>query len=430
MSATTSVLDELGWRGLVYQHTDGLAERLGTGPVAAYCGFDPTAPSLHVGNLVPVMGLAHLQRHGHRPIALVGGGTGMIGDPSGKSAERQLNTREIVAENARAIRGQLEHFLDFTGTNAAIMPDNADWLLELRAVDFMRDVGKHFTVNYMMQKESVKARMDAGISYTEFSYMLLQAYDYLELHRRHGATLQIGGSDQWGNITAGIELIRRVAGAESHALTLPLVTTAAGTKFGKTEAGAVYLDPARTSPYRMYQFWINTDDRDAGKYLRYFTLLAREEIEALDQAMREHPEQREAQHALAREVTSRVHGPDAARAAEEVSALLFGKSDPRDLSTAALDALMHEVPCVELAMPESGTFETVDLFVASGLAASRGAARRLLEQGGLSVNGRRLGTEARSVPATEALRGRYLLLRKGAKEYCLVKLRGEGGADG
>ncbi|HEX5410182.1 MAG TPA: tyrosine--tRNA ligase [Gemmatimonadaceae bacterium] len=424
MSSTTSVLDELAWRGLVYQHTDGLAERLGTGPIAAYCGFDPTAPSLHVGNLVPVMGLAHLQRHGHRPIALVGGGTGLIGDPSGKSAERQLHAREIVEANARAIRAQLEHFLDFTGANAAIMPDNAEWLLSLGAVDFMRDVGKHFTVNYMMQKESVKARMDAGISYTEFSYMLLQAYDYLELHRRHGATLQIGGSDQWGNITAGIELIRRVAGAESHALTLPLVTTAAGAKFGKTEAGAVYLDPARTSPYRMYQFWINTDDRDVGKYLRYFTLLARADIDALDQAVREHPERREAQQALARDMTSRVHGADAARAAEEVSTLLFGKRDPRELSAAALEALMREVPCVEVAMPESGAFDTLDLFVSGGLATSRGAARRLLEQGGLSVNGNRLGTDARAVAATGALGGRYLLLRKGAKEYCLVKIRG------
>ncbi|HEY9450269.1 MAG TPA: tyrosine--tRNA ligase, partial [Gemmatimonadaceae bacterium] len=303
---TAQLLDELTWRGMLNQYTEGLPEWLARGAVSAYCGFDPSAPSLHVGNLVPVMGLAHLQRAGHRPIVLVGGGTGMIGDPSGKTTERQLNTPEVVEANTRAIRGQLERFLDFSGAHGAIMRDNAEWLLKLGAVDFMRDVGKHFTVNYMLQKESVKSRMEAGISYTEFSYMLLQAYDYLALHRREGATLQIGGSDQWGNITAGVELIRRTEGSEAHALTLPLVTTAAGTKFGKTESGAVWLDPARSSPYRMYQFWINTDDRDVGRYLRFFTLLGREEIEALDRETTEHPERRAAQQALASDVTARV----------------------------------------------------------------------------------------------------------------------------
>jgi len=425
MSATTSVLDELGWRGLVYQHTDGLAERLGTGPVAAYCGFDPTAPSLHVGNLVPVMGLAHLQRHGHRPIALVGGGTGMIGDPSGKSAERQLNTREIVAENARAIRGQLEHFLDFTGTNAAIMPDNADWLLELRAVDFMRDVGKHFTVNYMMQKESVKARMDAGISYTEFSYMLLQAYDYLELHRRHGATLQIGGSDQWGNITAGIELIRRVAGAESHALTLPLVTTAAGTKFGKTEAGAVYLDAAMTSPYKFYQFWINADDRDVSRWLRFFTLLDREAIETLDRETQEHPERRAAQRTLAEDMTARVHGADALKTAAEVSALLFGGGDPAGLSPQALGALAAEIPFARAkwarADGDGRSLGLQDALVTAQLATSKSDARRTIQQGGVTVNGVRASGDAPMLPA-QCLHGSYVLLKKGARNYALLRM--------
>src|SRR5688572_14765181 len=283
MTHASTLLDELAWRELLYQHTDALAAHLDAGPVSAYCGFDPTGPSLHVGHLVPVMTLVHLQRHGHRPIALVGGGTGMIGDPSFRNAERPLASAEVVEDNTRRIRAQLERFLDFTGPTAARMRDNADWLLQLGAVDFMRDVGKHFTVNYMMAKESVKARLEDGISYTEFSYMLLQAYDYLELHRREGVTLQVGGSDQWGNITAGMELIRRVEGHESHALTVPLVTTAAGTKFGKTEAGtSFWLDPDRTSPYQFYQFWINADDRDLHKYLRFFTLLPREQVEELD----------------------------------------------------------------------------------------------------------------------------------------------------
>src|SRR3954462_2289938 len=287
---------------MVYQHTDGLADALATDEVSGYVGFDPTAPSLHIGSLVPVMGLAHLQRAGHRPVALVGGGTGMIGDPSGKTSERPLASIEEIESNSRAIANQLERFLDFSGAQAARMRDNAEWLRPLKAVDFMRDVGKHFTINYMLAKDSVQSRIEGGISFTEFSYMLLQAYDFLELNRRDGVTLQIGGSDQWGNITAGLELIRRVEGTTAHALTMPLVTTASGTKFGKTEAGAVWLDATRTSPYKFYQYWINVDDRDAGKFLRMFTLLSHDEIEALDRATSEHPEKREAQRALARDV--------------------------------------------------------------------------------------------------------------------------------
>src|SRR6476469_1568859 len=303
MAQTPGLLDELTWRELVYQTTPELESFLGE-KRTAYCGFDPTATSLHVGNLVPVMGLAHLQRAGHRPVVLIGGGTGMIGDPSGKTAERQLNTPETVEANSRAIQRQLERFLEFGEPRGAIMRDNAEWLLEMTAVEFMRDVGKHFTVSYMMQKESVRARMEeGGISYTEFSYMLLQAKDFLELYRRVGCTLQIGGSDQWGNITAGIELIRRVEGVEAHATTLPLVTTAAGTKFGKTEAGAVWLDPKLTSPYRFYQFWVNVDDRDVSRFLRFFTLLPREEIEELERELEAQPERRAAQQALARDVT-------------------------------------------------------------------------------------------------------------------------------
>ena len=312
MHSKNSLLEELRWRGMVYQHTDGLPDALATGQLGAYAGFDPTASSLHIGNLVPVMGLAHLQRAGHRPIALVGGGTGLIGDPSGKASERQLASVEDIEKNARSIGKQLERFLDFTGPTAARMRDNAEWLRPLKAVEFMRDVGKHFTVNYMLAKDSVQSRIEGGISFTEFSYMLLQAYDYLELFRREGVTLQMGGSDQWGNITAGMELIRRVEGKTAHALTLPLVTTASGSKFGKTEAGAVWLDPARTSPYKFYQYWINVDDRDAGKYLRLFTLLSQREIEELDKSIATAPEKREAQQALARDVAARVHDADAA----------------------------------------------------------------------------------------------------------------------
>ena len=415
------VLDELAWRGLLNQYTEGLGESLAAGPLTAYCGFDPSARSLHVGNLIPVMGLVHLQRAGHRPIALVGAGTGMIGDPSGKRTERLLMTPEMVEDNAARIHGQLERFLDFTGPTAARMRNNADWLLPLTAIGFMRDVGKHFTVSYMMQKESVKARLDEGISYTEFSYMLLQAYDYLELHRREGCTLQVGGSDQWGNITAGMELIRRVVGAEAHALTYPLVTTASGTKFGKTEAGAVWLDAELTSPYQFFQFWINVDDRDVGKFVRYFTLLPRKTIESLDGETSEHPERRAAQYALAQEVTARVHGEEAARVATEVSALLFGKADPKSLSAKALDALADEVPFTQMPSDGSGV-DVLEMFAASKLVASKGAARRLLEQGGLYLNGDRLSADDKVVGRERMLPGGHLLLRKGAREYALVEV--------
>ncbi|HET7564837.1 MAG TPA: tyrosine--tRNA ligase [Gemmatimonadaceae bacterium] len=426
MTAPHSLLDELAWRGLLYQYTEGLRGSLAAGSISAYCGFDPTASSLHVGSLVPIMGLVHLQRAGNRPIALVGGGTGMIGDPSGRTVERQLLTVDAVDANVRGIRAQLEHFLDFSGLNAARMRNNAEWLLPLSAVEFMRDVGKHFTVNYMMAKESVKSRIEGGISYTEFSYMLLQAYDYLELNRREGVTLQIGGSDQWGNITAGIELIRRVMGAEAQALTLPLVTTASGTKFGKSEAGAVWLDPQLTSPYRFYQFWVNTDDRDVGKYLRYFTLLSHEEIESLDAETVAHPEQRTAQQALALDVTARVHGEHAAQIARELSALLFGKLDATTLSGDAIAALAAEVPFARVPAPMDGTLDTLELFTAAGLVPSKGAARRLLEQGGLYVNGQRLGAGDRAIPTSTLLAGGHLLLRKGAREYALVAVSAAG----
>jgi tyrosyl-tRNA synthetase len=409
------LLDELSWRGLLAQNTEGLGDALAKGRVSAYAGFDPTASSLHVGNLIPVMGLMHLQRAGHKPFIVVGGGTGLIGDPSGKTVERQLHTAETVDENARRIRNQLEKFLDFSGNNAAEMRNNAEWLTQLGAIDFMRDVGKHFTINYMMAKDSVSARLEAGISYTEFSYMLLQAYDFRELYRRDGVTLQCGGSDQWGNITAGLELIRRTEGGEAHALTFPLVTNTSGTKFGKTESGSVWLDPDRTSPYQFYQFWINIDDRDAARYLKFFTLLSRDEIDALEAGIAERPQDRSAQRALAREVTTRVHGAGAAQIAEEVSRLLFAKGDPSTLSRDALAALSREVPFAAV----DSVANAVDALVAVGLAASRGAARRLVEQGGVSVNGVRVGSASDALG--NALGGGYYLIRKGSKDFALLK---------
>jgi tyrosyl-tRNA synthetase len=419
------LLGELRWRGLLSQHTEGLSDALASGMVSGYCGFDPSAPSLHVGNLVPVMGLVHLQRHGHRPVFLAGGGTGMIGDPSGKSTERPLLSLDEIAANTDAIRTQLERFVDTSGKNGAILRDNAEWLAPLKAIEFMRDVGKHFTVNYMTQKESVKTRLDSGLSYTEFSYMLLQAYDYLQLHKREDVSLQVGGSDQWGNITAGIELIRRGVGAEAHALTFQLLTTASGTKFGKTEAGAVWLDPERTSPYRFYQFWFNTDDRDVGRMLRFFTLLDRAQIESLDGATSERPGERESQRALAREVTQRVHGSEALKAAEEVSQLLFGKGDPRSLSRDALALLEKEIPTFDLNGGKA--FDTQDVINAvsgdgDALFKSRGEARRALEQGGLYLNGERLSAERAAVDEKDLLHGRYLLVRKGARSYGLIRV--------
>ncbi len=418
MKESTGLIAELTWRGLLYQSTSDLPGFLDEGPTKAYCGFDPTAQSLHVGNLVPVMGLVHLQRAGHTPIALVGGGTGLIGDPSGKTTERPLAGPEVVAENSQRVRAQLERFLDFTGKSAALMRDNAEWLRPLGAIELLRDVGKHFTINVMLAKESVQSRIEGGISFTEFSYMLLQAYDYLELYRREGARLQIGGSDQWGNITAGIDLIRKVERVQAHALTLPLVTNTSGTKFGKTEAGSVWLDPEMTSPYKFYQFWINVDDRDAARYLRYFTLLPRKDIEGLDGAIESAPEKREAQQALADDVTSRVHGADAARIAAEVSRVLFGKADPESLSTEVLAALSKEVETIEMTSAPS----VVDGLVSLKLAASKGAARRLLEQGGVYVNGKRVGADA-TLESIAPLAGSCYLIRKGAKDYAMLRIR-------
>ena len=416
---------ELQWRELVYDTTEGVPDILERESLTAYIGFDPTAASLHVGSLLPIMTLARLQRFGHQPIALVGGGTGLIGDPSGKSSERQLLTTALADHNARGIRAQLERFLDFSdGPHAARMANNLDWLQSVGFLEFLRDVGKHFTVNYMTAKESVKRRLSAeeGISFTEFSYQLLQAYDYLVLHDRLKCNLQMGGSDQWGNITAGIDLIRKVRGARVHGLVLPLVTNAAGSKFGKTEAGAVWLDAALTSPFRFYQFWLNTDDRDVVKYLKFFTWLDEPAIAALEGQMSAAPEKRDAQRVLAREVTTIVHGAADSQAAERASEVLFGSSLINATAQEIL-TVFDDVPSVEVArVALQGGVATAELLVSAGLAGSKGEAARLIRQGGLYVNDQRVTEERGRLTLDHAIDGRVIVLRKGQRERRLVRV--------
>jgi tyrosyl-tRNA synthetase len=419
------LFDEFEWREMVYDATEGLRTAFAAGPMTGYIGFDPTAASLHVGSLLPVMALARMQRAGHTPIAIVGGGTGMIGDPSGKSQERQLLTPAQVDVNVRGIRAQLEPFLDFDKAgNPARIVNNAEWLASIDLLSFLRDVGKHFTVNYMVAKESVKRRLEGedGISFTEFSYLLLQAYDFVQLFDRFGCTLQMGGSDQWGNITAGIDLLRKLRGAKAHGLVLPLVTTAAGVKFGKTETGTVWLDPSQTSPFKFYQFWLNSDDRDVVRYLKFFTFRSREEIDALGRTVLEAPERREAQRTLARDVTALVHGAEQVARAERASAIVFSddisESDVDDVLTVFDDA-----PSTEMAWPEEGV-ALVELLAATKLAASKSDATRLIKSGGVYVNNRRTADERRRLMRSEAIGGRVFVLRKGQKQRHLIKLRG------
>ncbi|HEX9365446.1 MAG TPA: tyrosine--tRNA ligase [Vicinamibacterales bacterium] len=415
---------ELEWRELVYDGTEGLREALGAGPITGYIGFDPTASSLHVGSLLPVMALARLQRAGHTPIALVGGGTGLIGDPSGKTQERVLLTSEQVDENIRGIRAQLEPFLDFQAAgNPARIVNNADWLRPFDLLSFLRDVGKHFTVNYMTAKDSVKRRLEGedGISFTEFSYMLLMAYDFVVLFDRFGCTLQMGGSDQWGNITAGMDLIRKLRGARAFGLVSPLVTTSAGVKFGKTEAGTIWLDPAMTSPFRFYQFWLNTDDRDAVRYLKFFTFLDRDEIEALARATAEHPERREAQRTLARAVTGLVHGEAHVQRAERAAQVLFAD----DIAGASVDDVLmvfEDAPSTELSLPAGG-MPIADMLVAVKLAPSKSEAMRLLKSGGVYVNNVRLADERARLTMADAIGGVVFVLRKGRKDQHIVRVR-------
>jgi len=421
-----NLYDELQWRGLVSDATEGLKDLFATERVTAYIGFDPTASSLHIGNLVHLMTLARLQRNGHSPIAIAGGGTGMIGDPSGKSQERTLLTLEQIEANLEGIKPQLAQFLDFDRAgNPARVVNNADWLATLDLLGFLRDTGKYFTVNYILQKESVNRRLESedGISYTEFSYLLLQARDFLELFDRYGCTLQMGGSDQWGNITAGIELIRKMRAKKAHGLVTPLVTTASGAKFGKTEAGTIWLDSSRTSPFKFYQFWLNTDDRDVIAYLKYFTFLERAAIEALESATTVAPEKREAQHVLAREVTGLVHGHDQVARAEHASSLLFGE----DIATLGVDdvlAVFDDVPSTELSTQEftGDGIGVVDLVARVQLASSKSDARRLVQSGGVYVNNRRVSDPQARLTRDQSIGGRLFVLRKGQKQTHLVRL--------
>jgi tyrosyl-tRNA synthetase len=440
-----NILEELDWRGLIADSTARLKmreettlvadqdlnaqfifqERLQKAPIILYCGFDPTADSLHVGNLVPLLALRRFQLLGHHPIAVAGGATGSIGDPSGKTQERQLLTKEVLERNIAIVKEQLKHLLDFeTKSNPARLVDNASWTANVSFLDFLRDIGKHFSVNQMVAKESVRARMEdreVGISYTEFSYMLLQAFDFLKLFEEYGCELQIGGSDQWGNITAGIDLIRKKLGRTAHGLTLPLITNADGTKFGKTEAGAVWLDPKKTSVYKFYQFWVNTDDRDVIRYLKYFTFLPKEEIEALEKKHAENPGAREAHTVLAAAVTNMIHGPDAATSASVASAILFGGS-VKKVSEEFFNQLLGEIPTKEIEKTklDGAGIPLVELLVHAGLCSSKGQARKDIEGGGVNINNVREASATRAVTTNDLLFDKHLLLRKGKKNYVVV----------
>lgn len=422
----THLQDTLAARGMVHDATPDLAARLTAGPITGYVGFDPTADSLHVGHLLPVMALAWLQRCGGTPIVLVGGGTGMVGDPSGKRAERPMLTPEAVAANAEAIRGQLAQFLEFgEAPGLARMRNNAEWLHPLGLLEFLRDAGKHFTISYMLQKDAVKSRLDTGISFTEFTYMLVQAYDFAHLRRAEGCELQMGGSDQWGNITAGIELGARRDGAKLHGLVLPLLTTASGAKFGKSEGGNVWLDPARTSPYQFHQFWLRSEDADAERLLRFFTFLPLEEIVAV---MAEHatdPSRRVAQRRLADDVTARVHGAESVRRATAAAAILFGGGELRAADAATLAMVAAEVPAAVLPAGALGGegVPLAEALVQAGLAASKGEARRGLAGGGFSVNGEVAADDRRLGPG-DVLPGNLVFLRKGKKSWAVLHFEG------
>ncbi|WP_091449650.1 tyrosine--tRNA ligase [Actinokineospora iranica] len=419
------ILDELSWRGLIAQSTDldALRKDLDSGPLTLYAGFDPTAPSLHAGNLVPLLMLRRFQRAGHRPIVLAGGATGMIGDPR-DTGERALNTTDVVAEWASRIRGQLERFVDFDASpTGAVVVNNLDWTRDMPVLDFLRDVGKHFSVNVMLARETVKRRLESdGMSYTEFSYLLLQSQDYLRLHRAHGCKLQVGGSDQWGNIIGGVDLVRKVDGASVHALTAPLVTDAEGRKFGKsTGGGNVWLDPEMTSPYAWYQYFVNVGDADVIRYLRLFTFLDREEIDALERDTAERPHLRAAQKRLAEEFTTLVHGERETNQVVTASQALFGRGDLADLDLSTLDAAMAEAPTGEVRLADEPTI--VDLLVAAGLAESRGAARRTVNEGGAYVNNAKVADEAWTPSKEELLHGKWLVLRRGKRNTAGVEVR-------
>ena len=419
----TTILDELGWRQLIAQSTDldALAAAAAQPPMTVYCGFDPTAPSLHAGNLVPLLTLQRFQRAGHRPIVLAGGATGLIGDPR-DSGERTMNAADTVAQWSERIRSQLERFVDFGASPiGAVVENNLNWTQELGAIDFLRDVGKHFSVNVMLDRDTIRRRLDGeGISYTEFSYMLLQANDYVELHRRYGCSLQIGGSDQWGNIIAGARLVRQRDGAIVHALTVPLVTAADGTKFGKsTGGGSLWLDPEMTSPYAWYQYFVNSADADVVRYLRWFTFLSAEELADLEEATATRPHERVAQRRLARELTTLVHGEGATESVEQASAALFGRGELNQLDEPTLAAALREASVADLT--PGGPDGIVDLLVATGLSASKGAARRTVAEGGVSVNNVRVDSEEWAAKPADFLHGRWLVLRRGKRNIAGVE---------
>ncbi len=419
-----NLYEELQWRGVLYAATEGTQEILASKKVVGYIGFDPSAASLHVGSLLPIMTLVHMQRHGHTPIAVLGGGTGLIGDPSGKTQERPLLGKDQIEENIQGIRKQLSKFLDFDAkNNPAILVNNADWLASISMLDFLRDIGKYFTVNYMLAKESVESRLEGGMSFTEFNYMLLQAYDFLTLYKRYRCVLQMGGSDQWGNITSGIDLIRRLIRGKAYGLVTPLLQTSSGLKFGKTGSGTVWLDPNLSSPYHFYQFWLNTSDKEVISYLKYFTLLSEAEIEGIADTLARSPEKREAQKILASEITRMVHGEEELAKAERATTALFGR-EIEDLSAHDVLDIFSDTPSTNLSaaqFDEEGILLS-NLVQECGLVSSKGAARRLIKEGGLYVNNRRVTDEYYKLSLDESIDRQFFVLRKGAKKYHLLRV--------
>ena len=419
-----ALLDDLTWRGSIAQSTDRaeLEKYLSSPGASLYLGFDPTAPSLHIGNLVALTLLRRFQLAGYKPIALVGGATGLVGDPSGRSAERSLNEADLVADWVERIRKQLEGFLDFTGKNAAIMANNLDWTAPVSAIEFLRDIGKHFSVNQMLAKDSVASRLESGgISYTEFSYQVMQAFDYLELFRRHNCALQIAGSDQWGNIVAGVDLIRPVEAKGAHALTIPLLAKADGTKFGKTADGAIWLDPTMTSAYALFQFFLNSDDRDVEQLLKTFSFKSRQELEVLFESLKTNPGAREAHRELAREVTTLLHGADQAQKVEAAAKALFGQGEIRDLDIETLKSALAELP--KASINKAAEIPSwVDLVTSSGVVESKSAARRVIKEGGAYLNNEKITGEDFTPKSSDLLHGQFLLLRKGKRDLVAVEI--------
>ncbi|MEH7081300.1 tyrosine--tRNA ligase [Neobacillus drentensis] len=413
------LLQDLAWRGIIYQQTDeeGLKDTISKEPISLYCGVDPTADSMHIGHLLPFLTLRRFQQHGHRPIVLVGGATGLIGDPSGKSEERKLQTLETVQDNVAGIKKQLESIFQFEGENGAIMVNNYDWAGSMDVVTFLRDIGKHIGVNYMLAKDTIANRLETGISFTEFTYTILQAMDFLHLYEHHNCRLQIGGSDQWGNITSGLELIRKVQpeGSKAYGLTIPLVTKADGTKFGKTESGAIWLDPEKTTPYEFYQFWINTADADVVKYLKIFTFLSHEEIEQLEKAVQEEPHLRKAQKVLAEEMTRLIHGENSLQQAIKISQALFS-GDVSSLSAAEISQGFKDVPAYTSQNEEN----LVDLLVAAKISPSKRQAREDITNGAVTVNGQKITDATYALAETDRIEGQFTIIRRGKKKYTLI----------